>query len=323
SLSSGNDALEEVVVVGYGTMRKKDLTGSITQIQADRLANENPKTVQDILRGTPGIRVGYSPSAKGGGDINIRGRRSVYDEGGHNSPLIVLDGMIFYGELSEINPDDIEQIDVLKDASAAAVYGAKAASGVIIVNTKKGKQGKPVINMTTNIGMTTPADYRKRFSPEAYLQHRQDWYTKNTYGVNPETGAYEAYQTGVYNNRPGYFMRPDQLPGNISLDTWRNYTTNGSDESDLSIWGKRLGFQGNALQNLLAGKTVDWEDATYRNGFDQDYNISVSGASERTNYYLSMGYLKNQGADVSDDYKAVRANIKLNTMVTDWFEIGA
>src|SRR5690606_7999057 len=194
SLSSGNDALEEVVVVGYGTMRKKDLTGSITQIQADRLANENPKTVQDILRGTPGIRVGYSPSAKGGGDINIRGRRSVYDEGGHNSPLIVLDGMIFYGELSEINPDDIEQIDVLKDASAAAVYGAKAASGVIIVNTKKGKQGKPVINMTTNIGMTTPADYRKRFSPEAYLQHRQDWYTKNTYGVNPETGAYEAYQ---------------------------------------------------------------------------------------------------------------------------------
>ncbi|RZF60022.1 SusC/RagA family TonB-linked outer membrane protein [Sphingobacterium corticibacterium] len=323
SLSSGTDALEEVVVVGYGTMRKKDLTGSITQIQADRLANENPKTVQDILRGTPGIRVGYSPSAKGGGEINIRGRRSVYNDGGHNSPLIVLDGMIFYGELSEINPDDIDQIDVLKDASAAAVYGAKAASGVIIVNTKKGKQGKPVINMTTNIGMTTPADYRKRFSPEAYLQHRQDWYTKNTYGVNSETGAYEAYQTGVYNNRPGYFMRPDQLPGNISLDTWRNYTTNGSDESDLSIWGKRLGFQGNALQNLLAGKTVDWEDATYRNGFDQDYNISVSGASERTNYYLSMGYLKNQGADVSDDYQAVRANIKLNTMVTDWFEIGA
>ena len=102
--------IEEVVAVGYGTMRKKDLTGSITQIRPDRLSNENPKTVQDILRGTPGLQVGYDPSAKGGGSMQIRGQRSVYTGGGHNEPLIVLDGMIFYGELSEINPDDIEQI---------------------------------------------------------------------------------------------------------------------------------------------------------------------------------------------------------------------
>lgn len=137
SLKESAQNLNDVVVVGYGSMRKKDLTGSIVQIIPDKIANENPKTVQDILRGTPGLSVGYDPSAKGGGSMQLRGQRSVYTGGGHNDPLIVLDGMIFYGELSEVNPDDIGQIDVLKDASAAAIYGSRAASGVIIITTKK------------------------------------------------------------------------------------------------------------------------------------------------------------------------------------------
>jgi len=324
SLTPSISDLEEVVVVGYGTMQKKDLTGSVTQIRPDKIANENPKTVQDILRGNAGLNIGYDPSAKGGGLIEVRGKRSVYEEKSqHNSPLLVLDGMIFYGELSEINPDDIEQIDILKDASAAAIYGAKAASGVIIISTKKGKQGKPVINMTMNVGATQRSNYRERFTPDAYLQHRQDWYTKNTYGVNPETGAYDAYQTGVYKDKPGYFMRPDQLPATVSIDDWRGYTTNGSDDSDLSIWAQRLGFTGNVLQNFLAGKTVDWADLTFRTGLNQDYNASVSGASEKVNYYLSMGYLKNEGAVVSDNYQAIRGNMKVNAHVTNWLELGA
>ncbi len=135
--------LENVVVVGYGTMRKKDLTGAITQIKPDKIADENPRNVQDILRGTPGLTIGLDASAKGGGSINIRGQRSVYTAGNHNSPLLVLDGMIFYGELSEINPDDIEQIDVLKDASAAAIYGAQSANGVLIITTKKDGRASP------------------------------------------------------------------------------------------------------------------------------------------------------------------------------------
>lgn len=134
--------LDDVVVIGYGQARKKDLTGSVVQIRPDNLANENPNTVQDILRGTPGLSVGYDPSAKGGGSMQLRGQRSVYTEGSHNEPLIILDGMIFYGELSEINPDDISQIDVLKDASAAAIYGSRAASGVIIISTKKRETGE-------------------------------------------------------------------------------------------------------------------------------------------------------------------------------------
>ena len=110
------DQLGEVVVIGYGTARKKDLTGSVIQVRPESIANENPQTVQDILRGTAGLSVGYNADAKGGGSLQIRGQRSVYTDGSHNSPLLILDGMMFYGELSEINPDDIEQIDILKDA---------------------------------------------------------------------------------------------------------------------------------------------------------------------------------------------------------------
>ncbi len=321
-LQEDTKTLDELVVIGYGTMRKKDLTGSVIQIRPENIANENPKTVQDILRGTPGLQVGYDASAKGGGTLMLRGQNSVYTSSNHNNPLLILDGMQFYGELSEINPDDIAQIDILKDASAAAIYGAKAASGVIIIMTKKGTQGKPLVNVTTNVGMTGLSTYRNRFDPGDYLQHRQDWYEKNTYGVNEETGLYEIYQTGVYANQPGYYTHPGQLSG-ISLDEWRGYTTNDSGESDLSIWGRRLGFQGNVLANLLAGKTVNWKEHTYRTGFNQDYNVSVSGAGDKVNYYLSLGYLKNQGVLVSDEYQAVRANMKLNATVNSWFEVGA
>lgn len=321
TLKDDSQALEEVIVVGYGTMRKKDLTGSIVQVRPDKIANENPKTVQDILRGTPGLAVGYNADAKGGGSLSIRGQRSVYTDGGHNDPLLILDGMMFYGELSEINPDDIGQIDVLKDASAAAIYGAKAANGVIIITTKKGKRGKPVINFSANIGLTQRSAYRERFSPSAYLQHYADWKEKNTYGANAD-GEWDAYQTGTYKGMTDYFKNPDKLVG-VDLETWRNYTSNEPDESDLSIWAKRLGFTGNVLENILAGKTVDWEDKAFRLGLNQDYNASISGASEKVDYYFSMGYLRNEGALIDDTYRAIRANMKLNAKVTNWFEIGA
>mgnify|MGYP001540564731 CR=1 FL=1 len=186
--------LDEVVVVGYGQMRKKDLTGSVIQIRPDKLANEAPKTVQDVLRGTPGLNVGYDASAKGGGSMQIRGQRSVYTDGGHNDPLIILDGMQFYGELSEINPNDIGQIDVLKDASSAAVYGAKAANGVIIITTKKGKSGKPTINFTATLGINTKSEYRDVFDANGYMRYREDWYKKDTYATDPFTGVYERMQ---------------------------------------------------------------------------------------------------------------------------------
>ena len=330
TMKDDSETLDEVVVVGYGTMRKKDLTGSVIQVRPDKIANENPKTVQDILRGTPGLVVGYGEGdagAKGGGEMKIRGQRSVYTDGGHNNPLIILDGMFFQGELSEINPDDIGQIDVLKDASAAAVYGAQAANGVIIITTKKGEKGKPVVNFTASVGLTQKAAYRDRWqTTDEYLQHYVDWKEKNTYGVNAETGEYAAYSRpgNEYTSKPEYFRNPNNLSG-VSLEQWRNYSTNREGESDLSIWARRLGFRYDtaALDNLLSGKTVDWQDEAFRLGFNQDYNVSISGAGDKVDYYMSLGYLRNEGAFVDDTYRAIRANLKLNAKVTDWFEVGA
>lgn len=315
--------LSEVVVIGYGTARKKDLTGAITQIKPDKIADENPRTVQDILRGTPGLTIGLDASAKNGGSINIRGQRSVYEAGNHNSPMLVLDGMPFYGELSEINPDDIEQIDVLRDASAAAIYGAQSANGVIIITTKKGKQGKPKINFTSNLGLSTMGVDRPVQGPEGYIKYRQDWYTADTYGINPSTGNYEAYANGI---PAGFYEKPTQemlAKYGITIDQWRAYSVNEADASDDQIFARRIALDHNVLTNYLAGKTFDWYDHSFRDGANQDYNLSVSGASDKINYYMSAGYLSNQGVIVGDNYRAVRSNLKVDGKVTNWLNIGA
>lgn len=325
-LSEDSELLDEVVVVGYGTMRKKDLTGSVAQVRPDALANEAPKTVQDVLRGTAGLSVGFDNSAKGGGSMTIRGQRSVYSDGGHNDPLIILDGMMFYGELSEINPNDIAQIDVLKDASSAAVYGAKAANGVVIVSTKKGKSEKPVVNFSANIGWATKADGRKVYGADGYLKYRTDFYTTDTYGVNSSTGNYEAYQTG---NRPaGYYDRPTDSnlsKYGLSLDAWKSQSSQDANMSADEIWGRRIGLNASevTLANFLTGKTFDWYDHSFHTGLNQDYNISVAGMTNRVNYYFSLGYLSNEGIVRGNEYSAVRSNMKLDAKVTDWFSVGA
>lgn len=325
-LDEDNNVLDELVVIGYGTARKKDLTGSVVQVRPDDLQSENPQTVQDILRGTAGLNVGYSSTAKGGGSVSIRGQRSVYTSGGHNDPLIILDGMMFYGETSEINPDDIQQIDILKDASSAAIFGAKAANGVILITTKKGKAGKPVINFSANVGVATVYDFWHPWdNQDDYLKHYQDWMESYTAGYNAETGQWEYYQKGAVAATPGYYSNPTHLPAGVSIDQWRSYSTNDEGESDLSIWARRLGFKpdSNALANLLAGKLTNWEDISFRKAFTQDYSASVSGASDRASYYLSFGYLNNQGVRAYDDYQTYRVNLKVSTKITKWLEMGA
>lgn len=326
-LNANSYDLNDVVVIGYGTAKKSDLTGAITQLKPDKIADENPRTVQDILRGTPGLTIGLDASAKNGGTINIRGQRSVYTASSHNSPLLILDGMIFYGELSEINPDDIEQIDVLKDASAAAVYGAQSANGVIIVSTKKGKKGKPQINLTSNFAISTMGANRPVWGPNAYLKYREDWYKSATYGVNPATGNYEAYTIGTdAAGKPGFYesLNTGMLSKyGITESTWRSYSVNVAGASDQEIYAKRIGLDHNVLSNYLAGKTFDWYDHSFRNGFNQDYNLSVSGASDKINYYMSAGFLSNQGVIVGDNYRAIRSNLKVEGIVTNWLTIGA
>lgn len=316
TLKSVSNTLEDVVVIGYGTARKKDMTGAVTQVKADLLASENPNTVQDLLRGVAGLNVGITNNAKGGGSLRIRGDNSL---GAGNDPLTIVDGMIFYGEMSEINPDDIQQIDVLKDASAAAVYGAQAANGVIIITTKKGKTGKPTVNLTANFGFTERAGYQEYYSPEEYINHKQVYFEAGTYGFDAD-GNYTTYQSS-YKDTPGYFSNPNNLPAGVSLDQWRGYTTQEG-QSDYEIWLRRLNFKGDLLANALSGTVTDWDDYVYQTGFQQDYNISVSGGTEKANYYMSAGYLHNDGIVIDDYYQSIRATMKADMEVADWLKIG-
>ena len=224
TMQEDTQALDEVVVVGYGTMRKRDLTGAVAQVRPDKLLKGGITTVQDILRtGVPGLNVGVSSSAKGGGSLQVRGQRSL---SGNNDPLIVVDNVIFFGELSEINPQDIDQLDVLKDASSAAVFGAKSANGVIIITTKKGKSEKPTVRFDANWGVVTMGRQRKVYDANEYLDFRSDWFDSQTGFVNPGK-----YRQPTATNLKKY---------GLTIDEWRAMSVEqGTDDE---IWLSRLGL---------------------------------------------------------------------------------
>ncbi|GAA4451264.1 TonB-dependent receptor [Nibrella saemangeumensis] len=301
SLAIDQKTLDEVVVVGYGTQKKRDLTGAVSQINTSRLDNENPNSVQDILRGNvAGLNVGMSPSAKGGGSLLVRGRNSL---NAATSPLLVLDGAIYYGELSDINPNDIETIDVLKDASSAAVFGSKAASGVILITTKKGKEGKPIININTNMGVGSVSRHQPVLGADEFIAWRSD-VMKN---INTSY-------------KPGQFDNPANLPAGLTQEQWMAY--DGSKGDPTTIWLQRLGMQPIEIENYKAGKSVNWYDKIFQNGMRQDHTVSLSGKKDETSYFMSLGYLDNNGILYGDRFKTVRGRLNLEGKVNKFLSVG-
>jgi TonB-linked SusC/RagA family outer membrane protein len=296
--------LEEVVAVGYGTMKKSDLTGSVSSIKSNQVENEKPQVLQDILRGNiAGLQVGFSTNAKGGGSMELRGDNTLT---AGSDPLIVLDGVIYQGGLEDINPNDIEAIDVLKDASSTAVYGARSANGVILITTKKGKQGKPVINVNSSIGMAQMATVMDVYQPNEFL----DWRTKVMQSLN--------YYNAATNQKLFKFVDPTKLPSGVTETQWRD----GSAGDLTDIWLARIGLLPVEIKNYKAGQSVDWTDMVFKNGFRQDHNLSLSGKGEAITYYFSLGYNNNDGIIVGDGFKSIRSRINLDAKVTDWLTVG-
>jgi TonB-dependent starch-binding outer membrane protein SusC len=293
--------LDEVVVVGYGTTRKRDLTGAVSQVNAEKIQNEAPGQLSDVLRGNvAGVNVGYNRSAKGGGSLQVRGRTSF---NASTSPLIVLDGAIYYGAWEDINPNDIETVDVLKDASSAAVFGAKSATGVVIVTTKKGKEGKPIINYNANIGLATMALNERVHDASTFTSWRTDVFKS----INPTAQAYR-------------FDDPRTLPADINVDTWMGY--DGSTGDPVRTWLRRLNMQPVEIDNYIAGKSVDWYDEVFQKGLRQDHNISVSGRNKDVGYYLGAGYLNNEGIIKDDQFKTLRTRANIEANITSFLSVG-
>ena len=201
SLIEDNLALDEVVVIGFGTVKKRDLTGSVSSVRSEDIVRSPAHNAMESLQGqVPGLDiVRESGSATSGVDMRIRGNRSLSDAPGANSPLVIIDGMQG-GNISDINPQDIETIDVLKDASSTAIYGSQGANGVIIVTTKRGKSGTPKINYNAYVGANGWAQYPDLLYGDAYLNLRREAARTSGQWNGPEddqtlftTGEWQAY----------------------------------------------------------------------------------------------------------------------------------
>ncbi|MFT3902660.1 MAG: SusC/RagA family TonB-linked outer membrane protein [Niabella sp.] len=296
--------LDQVVVIGYGTTKKKDLTGAIASVNAERLTNEHPTSVQDILRANvPGLNVGFKATAKGDASLQIRGKKTL---NASSSPLIVLDGVIYYGSLADINPNDIETVDVLKDASSAAVYGAKAASGVIQITTKKGRTSKPIINVNSSIGVSTMSVNERIYDANEFLNV---WRRNVKYSTNVKAKPYQ-------------YDDPRTLPSDISIADWLAYDNSSPSADPVTVWLQRLNLQPVEIANYKKGQSINWYDLMFHNGLRQDYNVSLSGKKEGLNYYWSLGYMNNEGVIVGDKFNTARSRLNLDAKVTDFLSAG-
>jgi len=297
--------LEEVVVIGYGTAKKKDLTGAISTIKTDQLIAEAPSSVQDLMRAnSPGLNIGMSTGAKDQSSLQIRGKNTLK---AGSSPLIVLDGVIFEGSLDDINPVDIEAIDVLKDASSAAVYGAKAANGVVVVTTKKGKAGKPVVNFNANIGLVQVANQQEILDGAGFVKYRQDY----------ETTRNSAEYLAKY---PEIFSDPRKLQ-NVDQLTWYNYTqktpvTSVTEDDLVRSWLARLDFKAPEIDNYMLGNETAWDDLVFQTGLQQDYTASISNRTDNMSYYWSLGYSDREGIITGDRMTNFRTRLNLESKIT-------
>ena len=314
TMKEDTESLEEVVVIGYGTAKKKDLTGAISTVKTDKLEKESPRSVQDLLRANAaGLSIKMSTNAAGSSDVQIRGKNTL---SAGSSPLYVLDGVIFNGSLNDINPMDIQSVDVLKDASSVAVYGAKAANGVIAITTKKGKTGKPTVNFNANIGMVSPSHLPAVVDGAGFIKFRQEY--SESLLTQEEMAA-----------RPGMYSDPRKLSeAGIDLLSWYNYdqktpATVLPDENTLvTTWLSRLNFSNIEVQNYLNGIETDWDDIIFQTGLQQDYTASISNRTDDFSYYWSLCYADREGIQTGDRYKTFRTRLNMESKITKFLTIG-
>ncbi len=302
-LQLSTNQLDELVVVGYGTVKKSDLTGAVVRLDASTFQDQPMTQIGDMLTGTiAGFNANQSTGAAGGSSMEIRGPKSL---NASRAPMVVLDGVIYNGSMADINPADIESVDVLKDASSAAVFGARAAAGVILVNTKKSKEGKARVNFTANVGVAGTTNQYKPFDANGYLTFRQDVLR----AINPNMPAF-------------YYDNPTQLPAGVTIDQWRAASNNPQTDNTRE-WLSRLRFFDVESSNYMAGKTVDWYNEVIQKGVRQNYTVSVEGGSKDITYYWSLGYDNNEGVIRGDKFKSIRSRLNIDFKVNNWLSLAA
>ncbi len=305
-------ALSETIVVAYGTATKESFTGSASMVGADDIAKRVTTSVTSALAGTTtGVQVlsGSGDPANGNtATIRIRGIGSM---SASNSPLYIVDGMPFDGSISDINPNDVESMSVLKDASASAIYGARGANGVILITTKKAESRDAQVKVDMKLGSNSKlmSNYDVITDPGQYYE---TWYRK-LYN--------QKYYNGSTESEAHAFAQKNLLDGdNGGLGVLVYTVPNGQ-----NLIGTNFKLNPNATLGYDDGEYYyypdNWYNETYSSSFRQEYNISVSGANQGFNYYASVGYLSNTGIVYNSGYERYSARANVDYQAKKWLKI--
>ena len=312
ALKATNSTLNEVVVTGYSAQRKKDITGSVSVVNAKELIANPGSNVESLLQGkASGVTVGTSGVPGAGASIRIRGFTTF----NQNEPLYVVDGARV-GSITDINPNDIESLQVLKDGSSAAAYGAAAANGVIIITTKKGK-GKPKVNYDSYYGVQSLTKKYNLLNTTEYGQYL----LRLQKGIPGQTAT--TFNLGQYNGGLTTTATP-VIPEYILAGT-NSGVQAGDASADPSKYKLDLNDVNGAGTYLIvkANKTgTDWMDAISKAAPMQSHNISVSGGSETGNYLLGLNYFNQEGIINYTGYKRYSVRANTNFIIKNKIRLG-
>ncbi|MBT1705611.1 SusC/RagA family TonB-linked outer membrane protein [Chryseosolibacter indicus] len=311
--------LSEIVIVGYGAVKKSDVTGAVVKMSSDKIT---ALPVQNTLQALQGRAAGLdvTSNARPGeiGTIRIRGTRSL---SAGNDPLYVVDGIpLQSGGIEAFNPNDIESIEVLKDASASAIYGSRAANGVILITTKKGKDGKAQVNYTGSVYFEKINDRMEMFNAGEYAEYRRN--------------AYRAMPSNNTARYPTPFPNPADDKRILGVDpyAWESvaagYTWLDKDNlvpamrpttpEEQALWG----VAEVPVYDASRVPTTNWTDYVERTGITQDHNVSVSMGTEKLKTFFSAGYLDQKGTSNGQDYKRYSSRLNLDFTPLKWLSMG-
>lgn len=301
-LEDDTKLLNEIVVIGYGAVKKSDLTGAVGSLKSEDLMKTNPTSLNQGLQGRiAGVQVNQNDGAPGAGvSIQIRGANSTETS---TEPLYIIDGIPFTSSgmpgtgrdgmmqttnpLGAISPSDIESIEVLKDASATAIYGSRGANGVVLVTTRKGTKGKDNITFNSNFGVSKVVKQIDMLDGYGYAKYR-----------NEAAELFNYYENG---------NTPTPYPGTSKIDP---------------DTGEEVYSPG--PEDYLSGKypSVKWQDKVFETAITQEYNLSVSGANDKGHYFISGNILDQEGVIKNSDYKRYAFRSNVSRKVHDWIELG-
>ncbi len=286
TLKEDSQSLDEVVVIGYGVVKKRDLTGSVASVKTEDLEKVASNNALSAMQArVPGLDIQTSSGEAGAGiSMTLRGNRSI---SASNSPLILVDG-VEYGSTMDIPASDIESMEILKDASSTAIYGTKGANGVILITTKRGKEGKTRVNLNAYWSFNSPTKTSEPMYGDKEVRRVMD---KADYAANfatyQETGTW-----GTSRVEPKDVLTESLADGTTQLEIYndKSYT--------------------------------DWIDLLLKNSMTQNYEVSVSGGSQKTNFNISLAAMYNNGLMEGDKLARYNSRVNLDHKINDWAKVG-